>query len=452
MKPWADAYPGRARREGAAGLRALDLFAGAGGLSCGLEWAGHHVVGAIEFDRSACDTFAYNHPTARVWCEDIRTLDPRDVGMELGDIDIVVGGPMCQGVSQRGPRDPKDPRNFAFWAFMDFVRVLRPQFFVMENVPALVSDVHNRALAVAVFSELESLGYHIGAEVLNAGWFGVPQLRYRLLVIGSRVGPVAFSPRVEQCVAGNVLEAEFTSVEEAIGDLPAIPAGGGAEAMRLPVAGDISAYARRLRGSVRTLHNHWSADTDEINLRRIAHVPEGGYWQDIPLDELPPRFRHVRPSDHTTTYRRLHRSHPAFTITTECGNVTSGAFTHPVQNRAISVREAARLQSFPDAFRFLGPKNSQYRQVGNAVPPLLSKHVFDTLMDPPPQRAFTGRIDAVVLRQHLHSRLPFTLAPRYKALFGQSTWAVRRRAGLAAHSAELARVARSVSREGGRRA
>lgn len=407
------------------GLTAVDLFAGAGGLSAGFDWAGGEVLGGIEYDASAAATFRANHRRAKVW-GDIRSVPPQVVREAVGPVDLLIGGPMCQGVSQRGPRDPHDERNFAFWAFSEYVRELKPTFFLMENVPALVSDVHNRKLAIAVFEELESLGYHISAEVLNAAWLGVPQLRYRLIVLGSLEHRPSFPEVVETAIAERLDEASFATVHDAISDLPAVRAGGGSDSVSMPpLPKNASSYLRTLRGRSRVLYNHVSADTDPINLNRIAHVTEGGNWHDIPRRLLPERFRHVRPSDHTTTYRRLDREHPAHTITTECGNVTSGAFTHPTQNRAITVREAARLQGFPDRFRFVGPKNSQYRQVGNAVPVLLARRVFERLLDPKP--GFPGRLSAALLRQFPSSRLPIILAPRYRALFGRSAGAMKRR-------------------------
>ncbi|MBI5309502.1 MAG: DNA cytosine methyltransferase [Actinobacteria bacterium] len=412
-------------------LRALDLFAGAGGLSRGFEWAGAgDVVGAVEIDESAAETFRANHPGARVWTEDIRTVDPLAVEQELGPIDVVLGGPMCQGVSQRGPRDPRDERNFAFWAFADYVRKLKPQFFLMENVPAVASDVHNRRLAIAVFEELESLGYHLSAEVVCAAWFGVPQLRYRLVVLGSLDGQPAFPACVAAGIEGHMSEHDFVRVGDAIGDLPRVASGGGLDDRPMPRnPRSLSPYAAMLRGDAERLYNHWSADTAPVNLDRIRHVPEGGNWHDIPLELLPPRFREVRLSDHTTTYRRLDRKHPAHVITCLCGNVTAGAFTHPTQHRAITVREAARLQGFPDVHRFVGPRSSQYRQVGNAVPALMARRLAAALVGREENMAWdrsaaqtdigwTGRVTLDVLKRYPDRRLPFTLAPRYKALFG----------------------------------
>ena len=284
-------------------LRALDLFSGAGGLSCGFEWAGGQVVGGVEIDAAAAATFQANHPTARVWIDDIKNLDPVTIRNEVGDIDVVLGGPMCQGVSQRGPRDPHDDRNFAFWAFADFVRNLKPDYFLMENVPALASDVHNRQLAISVFEELESLGYELSAEVVNSAWFGVPQLRYRLVVMGSRRYRPAFPECVRVGISEELVERDFTTVGQAIMDLPPIGAGRGVDREQMPRAERLSAYAKMMRADSQWLFNHWSADTDQVNLARIRHVSEGGNWHDIPLDLLPPRFRSVRLSDHTTTYR-----------------------------------------------------------------------------------------------------------------------------------------------------
>jgi DNA (cytosine-5)-methyltransferase 1 len=412
-----------------AGLRAIDLFSGAGGLSAGFEWAGvGSVVAGIEIDPSAAETFSMNHPTARVYADDIRARDrvsPEIVSRDVSDIDVVLGGPMCQGVSQRGPRDPHDDRNFAFWAFAEYVRELRPKYFLMENVPAIASDVHNRQLAIAVFEELESLGYNLAAEVVCAAWFGVPQLRYRLVVMGARDSHPAFPDCVRSFVEGQRGVVEFATVGEAIMDLPPVASGSGLDAQKMPPpeAQPVSPYAAMMRRNARRLFNHWASDTAKVNLDRIAHVPEGGNWHDIPLKLLPDRFRHVRLSDHTTTYRRLDRAHPSHVVTCLCGNVTAGAFTHPTQDRAITVREAARLQGFPDRFRFSGPRSSQYKQVGNAVPALMARALVQSLvgehqlsLSAPP---WPGRISLSVLKSYPDRRLPFSLAPRYGPLFAK---------------------------------
>ena len=424
-------------------LTAVDLFAGAGGLSCGFEWAGAgRVAGAVEIDEAASRTFVANHD-ARVWTDDIRdkaSVSPEIVRSVVGEVGVLLGGPMCQGVSQRGPRDPHDQRNFAFWAYADYVRQLKPRFFIMENVPAIASDVHNRKLATAVFEEIESLGYHLSADVVCAAWFGVPQLRYRLVVLGALDGPPAFPWQVRAGIEGRLPESKYVTVGEAISDLPPVDSGGGCEVRDMPSPeGEHSAYASMMREGADQLYNHWSADTDKVNLDRIRHVSEGGNWHDIPLEVLPDRFRHVRLTDHTTTYKRLDRRHPAHVITCLCGNVTAGAFTHPTQDRAITVREAARFQGFPDRFRFYGPRSSQYKQVGNAVPALMARRLVEALvlrqgLDEPggqlQMEPWRGRVTLDVLKAHPDSRLPFALAPRYRALFARSVH--RRRTDLAA--------------------
>ncbi len=418
---------GSEKRNGS--LCAIDLFSGAGGLSRGFEWGRlGRVAGAIEIDEAAASTFEANHPDAQIWVNDIRKLDPVAVGDAIGDVDVVLGGPMCQGVSQRGPRDPRDERNFAFWAFADYVRRLKPRYFLMENVPAIASDVHNRRLAIAVFEELESLGYHLSAEVVCAAWFGVPQLRYRLVVLGALDNRPLFPSCVRAGIEGTSSEQDFVTVGDAIADLPCVPSGGGLDDRTMPPAPPLlTPYATLLRQGATRLYNHWSADTAPINLDRIRHVPEGGNWHDIPLDLLPRRFREVRLSDHTTTYRRLDREHPAHVITCLCGNVTAGAFTHPKQHRAITVREAARLQGFPDTHRFVGPRSSQYRQVGNAVPALMARTLTSALVGVDRDaKGWEGRITLEVLKSHPDRRLPFTLAPRYKALFGKRVHRRRR--------------------------
>lgn len=410
-------------------LRAIDLFSGAGGLSAGFEWAGAgSVVAAVEIDANAAETFKHNHPLAEMYVNDIKdkeNISPNRLAADVGEVDVILGGPMCQGVSQRGPRDPHDNRNFAFWAFAEYVRELRPKYFLMENVPAVASDVHNRHLAIAVFEELESLGYALAAEVVCAAWFGVPQLRYRLVVMGSRLSEPTFPSSIGSFIAARGRGGEFTTVHDAISDLPAVGSGSGLDVQPIPTPTfPLSEYAQLMRGDATELYNHCSSDTDEINLNRIRHVPEGGNWHDIPLQLLPERFRHVRLSDHTTTYRRLHRDHPAHVITCLCGNVTAGAFTHPTQNRAITVREAARFQGFRDSFRFLGPRSGQYKQVGNAVPALMAKRltealIYDTAEARGEGAGWPGRISLAVLKSHPDRRLPFVLAPRYGALFGK---------------------------------
>ena len=258
----------------------------------------------------------------------------------------------------------------------------------------------------------------------------VPQLRYRLVVLGSLSGQPAFPGVVRNGISGAA--AEFATVGDAISDLPPIRPGGGANRSEYPQpTGPLSQYASEMRRASVGLYNHWAADTDEVNLARIRHVSEGGNWHDIPLDLLPPRFREVRITDHTTTYRRLDRTHPAHTITTECGNVTSGAFTHPLQHRAISVREAARFKASRTDSSLPG---REAVSIGKSATPFRrSWHArFPSVFSTETKFGKDGLVASISMSstRYAGKRLPFTLAPRYKALFGKSVH--RRRKDLVA--------------------
>ena len=414
-------------RRPAAGPVAIDLYAGCGGLSSGLRDAGFDVRYALDWDRHACLTHAGNFPEAEVACADVRTISAARVRDAAGsDIALVAGGPNCQGVSERGLRSPHDPRNFMFPEFVRFVSDLRPRAFLMENVPGLAHR-HNYPLMRGIFDAFQSLGYRCAADVLLAADYGVPQLRYRFFLIGT-LEPVELSfptPTHEADVRSGLFRKPYVTVREAIGDLPHIGPEQQAESL-MPYAddgidGDFRRYVREGSDGVR---NHVCSATAAINLRRAEHVPEGGNWKDIPAHLLPDRFFACRMTDHSTTYARLRWDQPAFTITSLFGNITAGAFTHPVVSRALSIREGARIQSFRDTFAFHGPRNSQYRQIGNAVPPLLAKAVGTHLRRLLAGEAVDGvrpRIATDLLEHEgAWDSLP-VLTPRFKQLFGTGT-------------------------------
>lgn len=351
-------------------------------------------------------------------------------------IDIVVGGPNCQGVSERGLRDPNNPKNQMLREYVRLVDELRPRFFVMENVPGL-AHAHNLRLLKEIYAAFKDMGYAVAGDVLRAADYGVPQLRYRFFLIGSRdleidplfPSPTHGDPDEHGLFAG--LEPHVT-VREAIGDLPVIHAGEGTEeAHYVTPELLLNEYARTVRGGNKILYNHRSAATADLNLRRIEHVPEGGNWKDIPGCLLPHRFFQVRLTDHSTTYARLRWDYPSYTITALFGNVTAGAFTHPSQHRALSVREGARLHGYYDSYRFLGPLSKQYRQIGNSVPPLLGEAIARAVMTLTYPKPLTSRRSCPTLQK---ARLPFdlvqraetidslpVLAPRFKPLFGGGT-------------------------------
>lgn len=406
------------------GVVAVDVYAGCGGLSSGLHDAGINVAYALDWDVNACKTYQHNFPNSIVENIDVRMVTGDRILATVGStVDLVAGGPNCQGVSERGLRSPDDPRNFMFAEFVRLVAELKPRAFLMENVPG-IAHRHNFEMLRAIFRSFESLGYKCAGDVLLAADYGVPQLRYRFFLIGTQDDINLTLPESTHRAAPSLLSLPYVSVREAISDLPEISAHQQKDIPLQYANEPTCAFQSYAREGSSQVHNHFCSATEPINLRRALHVPEGGNWKDIPPELLSDRFFTCRMTDHSTTYARLRWDQPSFTITALFGNITAGAFTHPAQNRALSIREGARLQSFRDRFIFQGPRNSQYRQIGNAVPPLLARAVGQHLVDLLKGREVTGRLPRItpeVLRdKESWGRLP-VLTPRFRALFGSGT-------------------------------
>ncbi len=404
---------------------AVDIYAGCGGLSWGLKEAGFKITYALDWDKHACATHEQNFPETTVDCADVRTISgERILAASGGRIDLVAGGPNCQGVSQRGLRSPDDPRNFMFPEYLRLIEHIKPRMFLMENVPG-IAHRHNFNLLREIFLAFTNLGYRCAADVLLAANYGVPQLRYRFVMIGTLGDEeLGFPIPTHQAKCSDASHQPYVTISEAIGELPPINQVNQKKGPIKYSKDPESAYQIMMRDNSTQIHDHQTSATKELNLQRASHVPVGGNWKDIPPDLLPPRFFSCRLTDHSTTYARPRWDMPSFTVTSLLGNITSGAFTHPSQNRAFTVREGARLQSFPDKFIFGGPANSKYRQIGNAVPPLLAKAVGAHLLallkgERPASRP--PRIDLNVLNdERAWSALP-VLTPRFKVLFGAGT-------------------------------
>lgn len=377
---------------------AIDLFAGAGGLSTGLEMAGFDVLYANEISPVYSQTLKANHPSAFVDVEDIRKVDPktvmRSLGIKRGSVDLVAGGPPCQGFSINAPvRSREDERNHLFLSFLKFVEDLQPKFVLIENVPGMVSFEGGEVIA-SILTALKRLGYAASVRVLFAAHYGVPQMRWRTIFIGRRDGlpPEAAYPTpshraegranfrqnyrgtslvVSQSDVARLATMPATTVADAISDLPLVENGGGFREMDY-ASPPQSKYQSLLRGdSDARLFNHECAGLGKANLDRLPFIPPGGSWRDIPFELLPKGMRRARRSDHTKRYGRLDPNGISSTILTKC-DPHWGAFIHPSQDRVLTVREAARIQSFPDRIVFHGGISEQYEQVGNAVPPLFA--------------------------------------------------------------------------------
>ncbi|MBX4997465.1 DNA cytosine methyltransferase [Rhizobium lentis] len=365
---------------------AIDLYSGCGGMSAGAAIAipDLTVKWALDIDKNATATFKKAHPEALVDCCDVSLVSATDVIERAGieKIDWFFAGPTCQAVSTMGVFHLDDPRNALF---VHFIRLLdgftaagrRPQRVVMENVPGVVYG-KNLVIVKELFKLFEDRGYHVFADVVNMADYGLPQLRNRFILVAS-VDPIAatFPMPTHAPDGGGDLEG-YVTVAEAIGDLVQCNANGDGIA-RQPEAVDQTAFQRFARNGAAVVTSHFSNSLTEINAKRIAQVPQGGCWKDIPPELLPDRFRRVRLTDYATLYGRLHEEAPAYTISAGFANVTSGCFTHPIHDRALTVREGARIQGFQDTFEFTGPRSAQYRQVGNAVPPFFMSKLLTHL-------------------------------------------------------------------------
>lgn len=344
--------------------KAIDLFAGVGGLSLGFEMAGFDVLLAVEYDASIAEAYKLNHPKTEMLVQDIRDLPLEETFSKyVGNVDIVFGGPPCQGFSQKGQRKTiNDERNFLFKYFVSTVTYLRPQYFVMENVPNLLTTEQSY-FKKEIEALFEKYGYHLETGVMNAADYGVPQNRRRAVIIGKRDEPASLLPEP--------LNKQVT-IWEAISDLAYLDSGEGTgiSEYRLPAE---SVYQRQLRKGSKMLYNHISTRHSELALERLRMIPPNSGKEVLPEE-------HLTKSIYSGTWTRMGKDEISVTITTRFDTPSSGKFTHPYLNRAITVREAARIQSFPDKFRFIGTKSSQMKQVGNAVPPLLAYAIAKKIM------------------------------------------------------------------------
>lgn len=315
----------------------LDLFAGAGGLSLGLTWAGFESIGAVEFDSAAADTYESNFG-AHIHRDPDGTplaIENVDFGEYTGRVDLLAGGPPCQGFSQLGKGLADDPRNRLWREFIKAVEVVRPTAFLMENVPPILRAEEGRAtLEVA-----QDMGYDVVSGVLNANEHGVPQLRKRAFIFGTLTGSASL-PEARG-------DGADRTVRWAIDDLPLEPDG-----------------------------NNWhnGRNPRPVSLERYKVVPEGGNRFDLmrARPDITPRCWLEKPTGSTDVFGRLSWNKPSLTIRTEFFKPEKGRYLHPQAHRPITHREAARLQTFPDDFEFCGSNIDVAKQIGNAVPPVLA--------------------------------------------------------------------------------
>lgn len=344
---------------------AVELFAGAGGLSIGLERAGIHVVIANEIMPDFAATLAANHPDTNVINEDIHKIDFRAELKKLGleSVDVLSGGPPCQGFSTIGSKNRQDPRNSLFYEYLRAVAETNPKYTIFENVSGFKRMYGGFAYETLV-RELGELGYDTRCQILNAADYGAPQIRYRTIVLGWKKGsrPLEFPAPTNGNKPGL---RPYLTLMEAIGDLPAIGAGESSDEYATPPQNE---YQRRMRSEQQELLEHNASNYGEKMQEILRTIPRGGSIKDLPA-RLRPK------SGYCNTYARLLPDEPSPTITRNFGTPSSSRCVHPYQPRALSTREGARLQGFPDNYIFIGGKQSKNLQIGNAVPPILGEAI-----------------------------------------------------------------------------
>ena len=334
-------------------------------MSTGAAQAGIKVAFAVEQEKNAAAAYRANHPDCDVFADDIRKLTERDIrNIDGSDPTIVFGGPPCQGFSYSNTRTRtlENPDNWLFEEFLRVVKIRLPDFVVLENVQGIVNTAKGVFLRT-ILDRFDSLGYMVNHDILDSSQFGVPQKRSRFFLIASRTKAIPL-PTPKEC--------EPITVRDAIDDLPVLQTG--AAVSVLPYRHDRpSQYARSLRGASSSTSGHLVTKNSDAIVARYRSVPPGGNWMDIPDDLMENYVDRTR--CHTGIYHRLRNDQPAVVI----GNYRKNMLIHPTQARGLSVREAARIQSFPDSYHFSGTIGFQQQQVANAVPPLLAKAVFEQM-------------------------------------------------------------------------
>ncbi|MDR1390233.1 MAG: DNA cytosine methyltransferase [Treponema sp.] len=343
----------------------IDLFCGAGGLSCGFRQAGFAILAGLDNWEDALVTYRRNFPDTKTINANIENVTPREIAVD--NIDVIIGGPPCQGFSVSGKRLMNDPRNKLYKAFVSLVAHYKPKIFVMENVPG-VMRLFNGKVKEQIVADFSAIGYTVETELLSAEKYGVPQQRKRVFFVGINPQKIKNTAKFEFPApthgTGDDL-TPFVTVKDAISDLDFIPDDtelDGCIGYKLPA---VNAYQKLMRNKSENLYNHVAVIHRKRTKEIIAMVPDGGNYKTLPRELWATRKVHI-------AWTRMNSTRPCFTIDTGHNH-----HFHYKENRVPTVRESARIQSFPDTFVFYGIKTRQFRQVGNAVPPMLAKVIAD---------------------------------------------------------------------------
>lgn len=350
-------------------LIAVDIFSGAGGMSVGAAMAGIDVKVSIELDEHAANTYKFNHPNTTVLQADIASINPLDHTSK--EPFILFGGPPCQGFSHANTRTRNldNPNNWMFKEYLRFIKELEPEWFVFENVEGF-SSFNKGEFSENVKTALKELGYTVSSKILNASDFGVPQNRFRYFIVGHKVeaGGIEFDFE-------SLEPKPLVSVYDAIFDLPLLKNGQMSELLKYKCEPK-NDYSKLLRGNLTQCSQNFVSKNNDTVVERYKVIKQGENWKAAEKRGLMSTYSSTH-NTHSGIYRRLEYKGQAPTIS----NYRKSMIIHPTQHRGLSLREAARIQSFPDSYQFQGPISYLQQQVGNAVPPLLAKVIFDKIVD-----------------------------------------------------------------------
>lgn len=351
----------------------IDLFCGIGGFSKGFETAGFDVVLGVDIWDVALETFKNNHKNVDVLHKDIKDITNEALKKYIEKTDVIIGGPPCQGFSVVGKRDPCDQRNLLFEDMIKIVSIIKPKIVVLENVVGLLSMTtpDGKPITDMIKMKFDKIGYSTEQKILNAADYGVPQKRQRVIFIASCIGKIGHpepthsennKSTMDRFLDSKIKKSKWITVGDALGNIPDID-----NTKYTPPKND---FQKLMSNGENVIHNHTGINHNSDVIRRMSYVPQGGNWKNIPKE-----YYDVG-GIHSNNYRRLDPKKPAITIK----HAAKSMIIHHFFNRGLTVREAARLQSFSDSFILTGTKSQQHQQLANAVPPLLGNSIANHLL------------------------------------------------------------------------
>jgi DNA (cytosine-5)-methyltransferase 1 len=369
---------------------AISLFCGAGGCSLGFKQAGYSVLYANDNNYAAVSTYNKNFPDTICTLDDIDRLDFEqiliDLKLKAGELDVLIGGPPCQGFSTAGSRFWDDPRNYLLKSYMIALSTIKPKWFIMENVEGLLTSNKGIYIYEAIKSFIE-LGYLIRVEKVYSQEFGIPQRRKRVLIVGNRLGHNFQMPEATIKISGQIFRNSDVTISHAIQGLPS-PTNCSKDELSYKFS-PIDDFDSFLRNGTNKVTEHYHPEIQEIQLERISALKPGQTMKDLPeklqhesfkkranrrvADGMPTEKRGGAPSG----LKRLYANEPCLTIT----GASTRELIHPKENRPLTIRECARIQSFPDSFIFHGNASQKIQQIGNAIPPMLARIFAEHIRD-----------------------------------------------------------------------